>query len=374
MTGRVDADARIAGSMSDPQVTTTATVVDATYGKIGIDKLTLSATSTLTRATVTSADLQLPSLDVTGSGSFGYGPNDPLALALHAKTTNIGALTTRLTGAKLAVTGSAEVDVKVTGPRSKPDVVGGFDVENATLQGVLVPQALGELSLQGRNVVLDSGELSFAKGTLYLAGSIPFRIDPFGFGDSSAPLTLDLTSRAVDLTSFVPLLPAGSRLEGVVDGRVGIDGTVGRPRVTGDLTLVNGALAAPFETEPLTKIGADVSFAEREATLRRFHAEAGGGTLDATGATSLGLDVNARLDARATRLVLNLPAYGRGQIDGTLSLARTPGTRPKVSGKLALQDAVIPFSALVSNDAGGSGPSLGGSFAGLPAAPANPSA
>ncbi len=364
--GRVDADATIAGRLADPDVRTTATLVDGSFGTLPVNRLLLVASSTLRRTTLERAELSVPSIDVTAAGSLGFGPRDPLDMRVHAKSPNLATLATRVFGTAGAVSGSGEADVRINGTRTTPLVAGGFDVEDATVRGVALPRTLGEFSLHGRDVVLSSVEVAFARGALELAGSVPFHIAPFGFGPAHAPVALQGELRDIDLTDFGPLLPAGSMLTGKLTGAVGIEGTAGAPRLAGSVALTGGSLRTPAETIPLERIGATVSLAGRTATLDRLHAEGGGGTLDARGSATFpdldragtGVSYAARIVARG--LHLNLPAYGSGQLDGALTLSRAPRAQPALGGGVVLSDAAIPFSALLVPGGSGAAP------AGLP--------
>jgi translocation and assembly module TamB len=359
--GRVDADATIAGPMRDPSVDTTLTLVGGSLGRFPVDRLEVSAVTTLRRTTITRAALNLPSVEMTGAGSFGFGERDPIAFSLHAKSPDIGTVALRVAGSSLALSGAAEADVKIDGTRAKPRVAGGFDLEHGSLHGVAIPQALGEFSIAGRDLVLSDAEIGLAKGTLYLAGSVPLVVAPFGFGPGNAPITLDFDARGVDLANFAPLLPAGSTLAGTLDGHVAVGGTAGDPRLDGKIAVASAAFRGPFETVPLENIGAQVTFSGSTARLDRLHAEAGGGSVDASGRMIFanlvrpGTDADYRFDARATHLGLALPAYGSGQLDGTLSVVHVPQQPPSIAGDIALSEATIPFAALLFADTGSGG-------------------
>ena len=367
--GRIDADATIAGRLSNPDVRTEAALVGGSIGKFPVDRLVLSASSTLRRTTISRAELDVPNLSLVGSGSFGLGARDPIALAVHAKSPSVGSLATQIFGAGPRATGVAEADVAIDGTRVKPRIAGGFDLESATLGGVAIPRALGQFSLSGRDIVLTSVEVGFATGTLQLAGSVPLEVAPFGFGPASAPISLEVAAKGIDFVDFAPLLPVGSKLGGKLDGRVAVGGTAGAPRLVGALSLAGGTFASPLQTEPLTDLGASLAFAGTDVRLESLHAASGGGTLDASGAASVvdlvhpGADATYRFSAEAKHLRLNFPAYGGGQVDGKLAVSHVPGARPRLSGALALSEATIPFAALLSADSGGGG---------LGAAPAPP--
>ena len=356
--GRVDADATISGILSDPNVATEASLVGGSIGKFPVERLVLSARSTLRRTTISKAELDVPNLSLVGSGSFGLGASDPIALAVHAKSENVGSLATRIFGAGPRTTGIAEADVAIDGTRAKPRIAGGFDLESASLGGVAIPRALGQFSLSGRDIVLTSVEVGFATGTLQLAGSVPLQVAPLGFGPASAPISLEVAAKGIDFADFAPLLPAGSKLGGKLDGRVAVGGTASAPRLVGALALAGGTFASPLQTAALTDLGASLAFAGTDVRLESLHAASGGGTLDASGTAAFldlvhpGADATYRFSAEAKNLRLNFPAYGDGQIDGKLAVAHIPGAMPRLSGTLALSEATIPFAALLLADNG----------------------
>lgn len=379
LAGRIDADATIAGRLGNPDFRTTATLANGSIGAFPIDRLIVQASSTLRRTTIERAELELPALALTAAGTLGIGERDPLNLRVHAKSGNLTALANRLFAARGTVAGVAEADVKIDGTRRSPRVTGGFDVETASLRGVAIPRALGEFSLRGRDVVLSDVEVGFAAGRLDLAGSVPLEISPFGFGPGAAPVALEAALRGIDLTSFAPLLPAGSTLAGRLDGAVAVAGTADAPRLDGSVMLAGGALRTPGETVPLEGVAAQLGFAGRTATLERLHASAGGGTLDASGSATFADLVRPQASAsyafRATanRLHLNFPAYGSGQVDGILTLAQRPGALPLLGGDLSFSEATIPFSALLLAGNAATAPGLDtGTSTGPPPLPALP--
>jgi hypothetical protein len=363
--GRLDGAATVKGKFPALALGGDATLVGGTYGRLPIDRLTVAANSSFSRATITDAELEVGSISARGSGSFGFKPRDPLSIAVHASSADIGAVVAKLTGNRLPLRGSFEADLRASGVASKPIVNGGFDVENGAVAGVAVPRALGEVSLAGRNLQLRDAEIAFSTGTLYLAGTIPLTVAPFGFGPPSAPITLELAAKGVNLSDFTPLLPHGSSAKGELGGRVAVSGTVATPRLSGELTLAGGAFDVPsIERLPLGGITGRLAFAGTSARLEGLHADVGGGSVDVTGSAALpdlehpGIDGTYDLRAAFRGARLDLPAYGKGQVDGTLTFHHVPRSLAVVGGAVSLQDAVIPFSALYNPAAGGTNDAL----------------
>ncbi|MBC5810181.1 MAG: translocation/assembly module TamB domain-containing protein [Candidatus Eremiobacteraeota bacterium] len=360
VVGRIDGDARLHGPLENPDLHLTASMLGGIVGKYPIDRAVLTLDSDLHRAIVRAAEVDVANVALTASGTFGFRANDPLQLALHAKTPNVGVLGSKFVGAQFPMTGMLEADVRIDGPRSKPRVNGGFDLEQATLHGVAVTRGLGEIALEGRTIVLTGGEINFARGSLLLAGSVPLTLDPFGFGPASAPLGLELAAKGIDLTNFAPLLPHNSTLKGQLDGRVALTGKVSDPQLVGELSLAGGALQSPYERVPLTNMAAKVSFTSKTIALESLHADAGAGTLDATGNATVpdlvrpGADATYAVHLRANKMQLDLPTFGRGQVDGTVAITHAPGKPALIGGNATLSNAVIPFSALLLASGGSS--------------------
>ncbi len=368
VTGRLDADAVVHGRYPGFDLVSTATLRNGTIDRLPVTNFHLAAESTFARTRITEAQLSLPGLALTGGGTVGLGPGGTVDVRLHASSADVGALALRLGGTALPVTGAAEADLHIDGRRTRPRVSGGFDLERATAGPVSIPRALGQFEIQGRDLVLSDAEIAFSKSTLYLAGSLPLTIAPFGFGPPAAPITLEVQTRDLELSDFAPLLPAGSTLTGRIDGRVRVAGTAGAPVLFGGLSLAGGALVTPLEMSPIRGLGAQVTFAGREMKLTGLRATVGGGALGGEGSVTFadlvhpGSDATYAFTARGRALRLDLPAYGRGTVDGIVKLSHAPGTRPLLAGALSLSDAVIPFSALylvpvaTSDAIGASGP------------------
>jgi len=364
VTGRVDAAASLNGRYPHLAIGGNARLVGGTVGRVPVDVLTVAARQHGTRIAVTDLDVRVPDLTLRGSGSFGLGPRDPIAFSAHGTSGSIPALIAEITGRTTSITGTLETDLRLAGTRDNPQVTGGLDVTRASFGGVAVPSLLASLALSGRNLEVRSAQLALTKGTLFLAGSLPLRLSPFAIGPPASPLSLDFAARGVELSNFAPLLPRGSQLAGTIDGRIGVGGVAHSPQIRGRMSLARGSFVGPSETVPIRNAGAVISFYQTTATLDSLHADLGGGRLDASGKVAFDRgatqdQVTYRVDATAKGASLNFPAYGRGTLDGTIALAKT-GDLPLVSGKLAITDALVPFSALYNPTSATSGGAAGG--------------
>lgn len=364
VTGRLDGSASLNGRYPHLAIGGNARLVGGTLGRVPVDVLTVAARASGTRIVVTSLDVRVPDLTLFGAGSFGLQPNDPIAFAVHGVSGNIPALLGEITGRTADVGGTLETDVRISGTRANPQITGGLDVAQARFHKVAIPRLLAALALRGRNLEVRSAQLALNKGTVFLAGSLPLRVSPFGIGPPSSPISLDFAARGIELADFAPLLPQGSALGGIIDGRIGVGGTARSPQIRGRMNLSGGSFTGPFETVPIRNAAAVISFYQTTATLDSLHADLGGGTLNAAGKIAFDRgatkdQVTYRVDATATRASLNFPAYGRGTLNGKLAVVKN-GTLPLVSGNVTLSDALVPFSALYNPKGGGSAGASGG--------------
>ncbi|MDQ6827050.1 MAG: translocation/assembly module TamB domain-containing protein [Candidatus Eremiobacteraeota bacterium] len=367
VTGRVDATASLRGRYPTLEMAANARLVGGTLGRVPVDTLTVAARAMGRRVAVTDLEARVPNLALRGSGSFGLGLRDPIAFSAHGTSENIPALVSEITGRTADIGGTLETDLRVAGTREAPQLMGGFDVAKARIGALDIPRLIASLALRGRNLEVRSAELAFTKGSVFLAGSLPLQVSPFAIGPPDSPLALDFAARAVDLSSFGPLFPKGTRLGGTLDGRIAVSGLARSPQIRGRMTLGRGSFVGPFETVPIGNAGAVISFYQTTAVLDSLHANLGGGSADASGKIAFERGATAdqvtyQVNAAIRRASLNFPAYGRGTLDGKVAVTKSSGL-PIVSGNIALTDALIPFSALYKPNSGGSGDSGGG---GLP--------
>ncbi|HEY8296407.1 MAG TPA: translocation/assembly module TamB domain-containing protein [Candidatus Baltobacteraceae bacterium] len=350
LTGRVDGEASVAGRYPHLAVGGHASIAHGNIGPLPIESGQVTARANGARINVTSAQLTLPALVASGGGSFGLAPRDPIALTVHAQTSDPKRLLVELTKKTYPVTGAFTTTVQIAGTFKAPVFSAGLEATDAEIYGLKIPAAVGALALNGRSLVVRNAEVTFGKGQATLAGALPLQLLPFGIGPSGAPISLDLTARAVELAAFSNALGNATKLGGTVDGHLGLGGTVGDPRIYGQLAVADGSYVSALEKTPIHNTVAQVSFDGTSATLGRFHASLGRGSLDGDGTVGFrgGIERGAiayDFHAAAHGAQLDFPAYGSGTLDAKLHLAHTPGTLARLSGTAAAADAVVPFSA-----------------------------
>ncbi|MFN2528371.1 MAG: translocation/assembly module TamB domain-containing protein [Candidatus Baltobacteraceae bacterium] len=354
LTGRVDATATLHGRYPQIALMSEATLKAGTIGRVPIDLLHMRAHSEGTRIALTHFDLEVPALVASGTGSFGFGPRDAINFTMSAQSNDLPTLTANFIKRPLGLKGNLQSQLTLAGTWHKPQVGGNVYLTNANLRGVVVPQLVASLALRGRDLQVRNAEVTFTKGSVAVAGALPLQLSPFGVGPPSAPFSMDFFATNTDLSDFVPLLPAGTKAGGLLNGHLGVNGTVSNPQIRGGIALTQGSYVSPFETAPVTQTVAQIVFAGTRATLSRLHAQLGGGTLDASGDIAFdrgasGNQVVYAIDAKSRGAVLHFPAYGSGTIDSTLQLTKDAGKLAQLTGTLTATNAVIPFAALIGH-------------------------
>ena len=365
--GSVDAHGTFDGRFPAIAVSADATLQHGTFDGFTISSAHVNGRAAGSHVTITHADADFGFAQFTASGALGTASTDALALDIHGKTADAGRVLHSLVPNTrgIDVAGLLEADVRVRGSLTHPTLSGGFDLQAARYRAFTIPRAIGAVGLAGNAFVLRDAEIQFTKGEAFVAGSLPLQLAPFGLGPSTAPLSFDVTARAVDLAQFAPLMPARTKLGGTVDGRFGVDGTVARPELLGTASLANGSYVSDIERAPIQHVNAKLTFGGTSVALDTFHADVGGGTLDGSGRIDLpfaqsSAKVGYAVNLQAKGAQLDVPAYGAGKVDGNLQLTSEP-TRPLLSGTVALSDAVIPFASIYRSSG------TGGDAAGPPA-------
>lgn len=355
--GQVDANAAIAGRWPHLGVNLAANLRDGSIVGYKVQRGTIHARTSGNRIALSDTTLDFGFARFDANGTIGMNPRQPLALAIHGQSADVGAtLADLLPKRRFDIAGAMQADARITGTLAHPLATVGFDLTNARYKTLAIPHVLGSVAYNGTTLEVQDAEATFAKGNAFVAGSLPFSLQPFGIRPT-APLSFTLALGGLDLAPFAPFVPGPqTKLGGTVDGRVSIEGTTQNPRVVGDVTLAGGSYVSGFDKAPITGANATLIFNGTSVALQALNANVGGGTLTGTGSVDLPFP-NAPPSGYAATLVahnarFDLPAYASGQLNGTVQLARS-GSLPLISGNVTLDRTTIPFSSLVRMVSGG---------------------
>jgi translocation and assembly module TamB len=340
----------VTGTPAAPAFAATAAVNDALVFGYPLSTLTLTASGDTRTAHVDALHLAGPGLTADASGSFGYGPADPVALALHAQSDDVALLAKSL-GAKLDLAGAVTTTVNLSGSRNAPHVTQTLDATNLRSHNYTLPHAQVQLAADPQTVDLQTFEADFVHGKLVAAATLPIQLSPFGI--RNAPLTASLHADAIDLAQFDTLLPASSKLGGTIDGELALSGTESTPALNGTLTLAGGSFASNLVRSAFTNGRARLQLTQTQAALTGAHVEVGGGAIDGSATATFGDLRDARRTLALTSAFtaqhagFNVANLFRGQVDGTLDVTKPQGDIPTVGGTLVLSKTRLPLAALI---------------------------
>lgn len=345
--GRLDVESTLRGTFARPLVSAQATLTEARIDRIPINRAMLAFDASGDRIALRNLAIDVNHLALTGDGTLGLSEGAPLDLTLHAQTDNVGALADYAVHLPFPLTGAVTTDVHVEGTRALPALSGTFTLAQGSAAGLAMPHANGAFALRGRGLEVHDAEIDLKKGALVLGGSLPMTLRPFGIGPAGSPLRFDVEARGVDLSSFAPLAPKGSTLEGMLDGRLGVGGTTTTPLLDGSLALTGGSFSDPATGTRLKSLGGLLELHDQTATLDRLHADVGGGTVDASGRIAFPAagGPTYRFDLTANRATASIPGFFSGQLDGGVTIARGAGGKPLIGGNVTVTNAVVPFAA-----------------------------
>ncbi len=363
--GQVDASGSVAGRWPRLTVNGDASLANGSIDGFAVAQGRVHARSNGARMTVSNTTLDLGFARFDASGSFGFSTTDPLALAVHVQSPDVAkALATlRPKGPHYDVGGALQAEARIAGTIAKPRATVGFELTSARYKSLAVPRVLGNVGYDGQTISVYDAEATFAKGTVLVAGSLPFSLRPFGV-NPVAPLSFTLALGGLDLAPFAPFVPGPqTKLGGTVNGRLAVEGTANAPRVAGTVTLADGTYVSGIDRDAVTKANAQLTFLGTSVALQALHANVGGGTLDGSGQLDLPFP-GAHTSGYTVALVahgarVDLPQYGRGTIDGTMQLRSGTGI-PVLSGDLTLSNASIPILTIYRNATAGTSTASGG--------------
>jgi TamB, inner membrane protein subunit of TAM complex len=352
ITGRASGQATVRGSFPQVDVRGNARITGGTLGPLTLDSADLAVHAARSRIVIDRAEMMTPELSASATGSLGLGATQPLDLHVYAATNRLAALIYDASRRRVPITGSFESTLSVGGTYKTPTFLAGFDATGVLAYGIPISSLFGEVRLRGRQLVLSDAGVTFQRGEATLAGSLPLSTAPLRIAAPGSALSFDLDVVGLDPSIFDEALGSNTKLQGLLDGHIGLSGSVAQPIVVGRVSLAHGSYVSDLERTPLTQIVADLSFNHASASIDRVSAKAGNGSLNGSGSVEFpngvsraGLSLSIRATAR--RAQLDLPAYGSGTLDAQLALLKRPGATALLSGNATLSDATLPFASFI---------------------------
>ncbi len=365
ITGRASGEASVRGRFPQMNLKADARVSGGTLGPLTLDRADVALHAAGERLVIDRAELATPELAASAAGSMGLTPDAALDVRVHAATDDVAGLAYRIAHVKVPVSGSFESTASIRGTYRAPVFVAGFDGTDVQAYGIPIAALFGEVRLHGRSLVLSDAGATFSHGEATLAGSLPLQLSPLRLAAANAPLSFDLDLVDLDPAIFDAALGGNTKLGGVINGHLGLSGTIRDPVVLGHVSLANGSYVSDLERVPISNMVAALAFNRTSASVARASAQLGAGTVQGSGRIDFGQGLSEHgsaliVEATARNAQLDLPAYGSGTVDAKLSLTKKPGAIATLAGSATLSNATLPFATFLkaAQSGGSSGPPL----------------
>ncbi|MCC5617020.1 translocation/assembly module TamB domain-containing protein [Nostoc sp. CHAB 5836] len=241
ITGNVNADATLAGSLQDPSVRGEVTLANATLNKQPVQTGQVNFDYNNARLNFDSTLLVTGTQPVAITGSvpaplpFAEVQPDSNQISINANVQNEGlALLNLFTNNQVAwVDGQGKVDLNVQGTLNEPIINGNATLNNATFRAQALSEPLtnvtGTAQFNGNTVSVESIQGNYNQGKVNVSGILPIFDSQQG---ASNPLTVSIA----DKLNF----EIAGLYEGGVGGDIVISGTALKPVIGGDIQLSDG--------------------------------------------------------------------------------------------------------------------------------------
>jgi len=348
LTGRVSGDAILRGSFPLLDVRGNASLDNGTLGPLELQTAKIAVHAARQRIIIDRAELTTPELEATASGNLGLEKDAALDVKVHASTNELAKLVYKVSHVRVPVTGSFESTLNVGGTYQAPTLLAGFDATGVRAYGISIAALFGEVQVHRRALVLSNVGADFGHGELSLAGSLPLSLAPLRLAAPDQPVSFDLDVVGLDPSVFDNVLGSNTKMGGLIDGHIGLSGTIRQPTIFGSLSLAHGSYVSDLQRVPITQIAAALAFDHTSASIRRVVARLGQGSVQASGSVDFpngfsGGGQTLQFNGGARGAQLDLPAYGSGTLDAQLNLSKRPQSQALLAGSVTLSNATLPF-------------------------------
>lgn len=151
------------------------------------------------------------------------------------------------TGTDAGVAGKLNLDLSLTGTARAPLIDGAFRIDSADIAGYTLAAAEGQLSYRAQTAHLNSDWRLAEQGHFTATATIPVALNLQTFDSSvapDAPVLARIDIADLPLTLIRAFVPA-KEIDGIINGELKIDGTIGAPHPNGFLRLNGGRLVFP---------------------------------------------------------------------------------------------------------------------------------
>jgi translocation and assembly module TamB len=269
VTGNLNANAALAGSIKNPQAKGGLQIIDGTINQKKLESATASFSYDNGRLNFGSQVAVAGPEPVNINGSIPYpfttaNENEPNSLDVKVKNEGL-ALLNLLTNQVAFEKGEGEVDLTVRGTRKQPQVIGTATVNDAIFTAQALPGKLkgvtGKVQFNLDRILVEKLEGRFSRGKVDATGEIPiFKNEEVNINNPLTPftpLTVNLDQLALNLKGLY---------QGGASGNLQITGSALNPIIGGQVNLFDGQvlLAESTNSNKSTTDSLNVSFTKAD--------------------------------------------------------------------------------------------------------------
>ncbi len=178
--------------------------------------------------------------------------------------------------------GQLSSSLQLSGTRESPDFAGRLALRDARLGSVALGQLDATVRYDEQRVLADLSLLVDNKPALTASATLPLDLALVRGRQRllDQPLSGRVTSQAVDLSVLESIFPSLQRGVGTLDTDIALAGTWERPRLTGQLSVADGAITiVPLDIR-VQDVKADIRLAGDTIAIRQFSAQSGDAARD----------------------------------------------------------------------------------------------
>ncbi len=251
--------------------------------------------------------------------------------------------------AKLPMTGTAKIDLQITGSPAQPAISGNLqfkDVESRARSDLPAFNLSVDLHTLPNKISVSGLLLTARTAPMQLKAEMPFR--PGAWAEDVQLIEGEKINARVDipeldLSRFQDLVPQVKQLTGMINGHILIDGTVKAPRINGTLAMKNFSTRLPNEKiPPITNGSLNLTFTDHLVKLEKLSLQLAGGNIVVQGVADLKEPKKPNLDftLRGDALPLWRDDAVIARANANLRMAG-PWDLVRTSGEIGLIDSVF---------------------------------
>ncbi len=358
LTGRLDSDIKISGTLDNPSVTlrgaiTNGSVAGHELHDVALDLNLLNHVVHVQKFAGKQGDVG--EFNVLGTASLS-GPLDLSASAKHIELE----IFSDAAGLDMEVTGFADIDAKITGSTFNPEgeinltASGGF--RGATFDSLTANVALRNWVFDVKQLVVQRaiGEKNYqasAKGTIPVQA---LYVDSDVGLSSNEQMNLQVILDDADLSMLPQVSNMVAWAVGEMGGGLTITGTASEPRVDGEIILRDGTVKIKGMDSLIEHVNISTFFRGNSFNIENFTGNIGAGIFEVTGGFNFANYAISNYNFTLTADALDIQSTvfkGLLNAEFTLSEAKFPTrTFPKLSGAINLDKCTVSIPTIPDSD------------------------